>query len=403
MVVETCYPFAELRVQRQAEALALQGHLVDVICRRFQDEPIRERIGGVTVHRLTVKGRKGSVVWQMFDYLTFACLAFLKVTCLHIRHRFDVVQVHNLPDFLVFCAIVPRLTGSRIILDIHDLMPEFYCSRFKKSFNSLPVYLLRWQESLSCWFSHHVITVTDVWKETLVRRGVPSRKCFVVMNLPDPAYFDPSLRSKSSDERSSDKGRAFRLIYHGTITSRYGIDLLLKAVQLLKSEIPNIHLRIHGRGDYVNAVHDMINDLLLSDHVEFTTHFLSSHALSELIQSADVGVVPYRRDIFTDGILPTKLLEYVALGIPVVVARTSVVSHYLGEDLVEYFDPENVSDLALHIIRLYRDEDRRKLLIRNSEVFNGTYNWSSQKSAYIRFIQNPHEIALSVLERPGQT
>jgi len=145
MIVQNYYPFAEVRVQREGEALADRGHSVDVICRRHGSEPRLECNGGVTIHRLALGRKRWGRFSQFFEYIAFAFLAFLKVTILHIKNRFDVVQAHNLPDFLVFSAIIPRLTGSRIILDIHDLMPEFYCSRFQTSLNSLPVRLVQFQ------------------------------------------------------------------------------------------------------------------------------------------------------------------------------------------------------------------------------------------------------------------
>ena len=386
MIVQNYYPFWEPRVRREAEALVDQGHSVDVICRRQGSEPKHESGGRVTIHRLALGEKRLRLFSQLFDYLAFAFLAFLKVTRLHIQRRFDVVQVHNLPDFLVFAAIIPRLTGSRIILDIHDLMPDFYCSRFQTSLNSLPVRLVQLQEFLSCRFAHHVITVTDLWKETLVKRGVPPDKCVVVMNLADPQHFERAVPSNGRQGLSGET-HAFRLIYHGTITPRYGVDLLLRAVQLARKEIPDISVRIHGHGEYMDKVRQLTIDLDLERHVELTTDFLSAAALSELIRSVHVGVVPYRRDIFTDGILPTKLLEYVACGIPAIVARTEVVSRYFGEDAVEFFQSEDAEDLARHICRLYNDEDRRNQLAVNSDGFNSVYNWPVQKHAYVRFVE----------------
>ena len=387
MIVQNFYPVWEPRVRREAEALVDQGHSVDVICRRNGSEPKRESAGRVTIHRIDIGGKRVGLFSQLFDYLVFAFLAFLRVTRLHVQKRFDVVQIHNLPDFLVFSAILPRLTGSRVILDIHDLMPEFYCSRFKKSLDSLPVRFVQLQESVSCRFAHHVITVTDLWKETLARRGTPAHKCMVVMNLADPQYFERAVPSNGRHGQVSTEGHTFRLIYHGTITRRYGVDLLLRALQLAIKQIRDISLRIHGHGDYTDKVRQMTIDLNLEAHVELTTDFLPAAALSELIRSANVGVVPYRRDIFTDGILPTKLLEYVACGIPAIVARTEVISRYFGDDPVEFFRSEDVEDLAHHICRLYHDENRRKQLAVNSDRFNSVYNWSVQKNAYVRFIE----------------
>jgi glycosyltransferase involved in cell wall biosynthesis len=237
---------------------------------------------------------------------------------------------------------------------------------------------------LSCRFAHRVITVTDFWKETLVQRGVPKEKCFVVMNLADPAYFETSSSSK---RECFPRSEAFRLIYHGTLAHRYGVDLLLKAVQLVKNEIPNLYLRIHGRGDFAETVRTMVSELGLENQVEITTDFLSPSDLSQLIRSCDLGVVPYRRDVFTDGILPTKLLEYVALGIPALVARTGVVSRYFDDDAVEFFKAEDIGDLAQHMVRLYRDKERLQQLVNNSGRFNAVYSWPRQKDAYVHFVE----------------
>lgn len=395
MIVLNYYPFSEVRVRREAEALLEAGHSVDVICRRHSSEPKRETTGALTVHRLTVGEKSWGVFSQLVEYLSFTLLAFFRVTALHLKDRFDVVEAHNLPDFLVFSAIVPRLTGSRVFLNIHDLMPEFYCSRFKRSMNSLPARILKVMEYLSCGFAHHVITVTDLWRETLIQRGVPAAKCFVVMNLADPAYFRRGKPAAAGSKPASSEADAFRLIYHGTIAHRYGVDLLLQALQNVKKEIPNVSLRIHGRGEYVGTIRTMIDDLGLSGNVQLTTEFLAPDELSDLLQSAQVGIVPYRSDIFTDGILPTKLLEYVALGVPAIAARTQVITHYFGEDSVEYFQPGDVKDLSMRILALSRDPERRKLLASKSARFNDRYSWGAQKANYVRLVEAGSEMRVA--------
>jgi len=146
-------------------------------------------------------------------------------------------------------------------------------------------------------------------------------------------------------------------------------------------------LRIHGRGDFADDVQALLKKLNLEGRVELTTDFLSSEALSNLIRTYDVGIIPYRRDVFTDGILPTKLLEYVALGVPAIVARTNVVSHYFTDDTVEFFNPEDIEDLAAHIRRLCFDRERCRQLSGNSDSFNVVYNWPRQRESYVRFVE----------------
>ena len=193
MVVHAYYPLGETRVEREALALRDRGVEVDVVCLQKPGEPREEVVDGVTVHRVPVSRRKESgVLTQSLEYLEFFVLALKRVTALHLRRQYAVVQAHNLPDFLVFTALVPRLMGARVILDLHDLMPEFYMERFGREMNSPQVRLVRAQEWISCKFADHIITVTDQWRQALVNRGQPHQKIQVVMNVADERAFNPS-------------------------------------------------------------------------------------------------------------------------------------------------------------------------------------------------------------------
>ncbi|HZQ08640.1 MAG TPA: glycosyltransferase family 4 protein [Anaerolineae bacterium] len=383
MVVHSYYPHDETRVERQVGALAKNGYHVDVVCLRDGDEPRVLDAANVTVYRLPVQRdkRRGALA-QLLEYCAFLLLAAIQLTRLHLRARYDSVQVHNLPDFLVLAALVPRLTGSRVILDLHDLMPEFYCARFGKTMKSMPVRLLIGQEQLAGRFAHHIITVTEPWRQTLIARGVPPTKCSVVMNVADTQYF----RSQQKTARAHAGGLS--LIYHGTLTARYGIDLVLQAIAQLHNELPDLRLTIHGRGEYYESVRALINSLQLEDRVNLRTGLLSSDDLAALIRAHDVGVVPYRRDIFTDGILPTKLMEYMALGIPSLVARTPGISQYFDDTEVEFFTPEDINDLAQHLRILYRNPERREQLAQNTGKFNQKYNWTLQGERYVQLVKS---------------
>ena len=379
MVVHNCYPFDENRVQREAKALVDSGVDVDVICLQRDDEPLTDRVDSVNIYRLPLRrNRRRGWMGQLLEYVTGFWLTFILLTALHLRRRYDVVQIHNLPDFLVFAALIPRVMGSKLILDIHDLMPEFYCSRFKCSFDSLPVRLVRLQEWLACRFVHHVITVTEPWRRTLIGRGVPAAKCSVVMNVADGQYFGTPLARC----RRRDDGR-YRLIYHGSLTHRYGVDLALRAIDRVRRDIPNVHLLVHARGDYEDQLRGLIAELALDDIVSLDTTVLSLAELNETIASADVGLVPYRSDGFTDWILPTKLMEYVAVDVPVIAARTPGIRAYFDGDMVEFFTAGNVDELAERIRDLHHDDHRRRALAHNARAFHARYNWPDQARDYV--------------------
>ena len=387
MVVHSYYPLDETRVQRQAEALVAGGVEVDVICLRHGDEPRVDSAAGVTVHRLPLRrNKKGGPPAQFLEYLAFLSLAFFKLTGLHLRQRYHVVQVHNLPDFLVFAALIPWLTGSRVILDLHDLMPEFYCAKFNTTLESWPVRFVRWQEQLSCRFAHYVITVSEHWRQALIRRGVPAYKCGVVMNVADESIFRWSVDARPRSSEVPD----FRLIYHGTLPQRYGLDLAIQAIDQVRYDIPNIHLTILGQGESVDTLMQMIRERNLEHHVTLYNEIRPPEKLPELIRTADVGIVPYRNDLFTDSLLPTKLMEYAALGLPAIAARTTAIEAYFKNTMAEFFEPGDVSDLVRCIRFLYHSPERLAELAEGSRKFNERYNWTRIGADYVALVERLH-------------
>ncbi len=384
MVVHAYYPLDETRVEREAHALVAAGFEVDVLCLQNEKELAEETVDGVNVYRLPVRRHKGQgLAVQMLEYLSFFVLVFLKLLKLHPRRGYGTIQVHNLPDFLVFSTFVQKLSGVRIILDLHDLMPEFFAGSYDRSMDSLPVRMLKLQEWLSCRYADCVITVTETWRQTLIERGVPAEKAFVVMNLADERIFGQGV----SVNHPANRRNGFRMIYHGTIAQRYGLDLLVEALDTVKSEIPDIHLTLHGGGEFRDELMRMVEERNLQKYVYFSVNKLPTNELPKLIQGADVGVVPYRYDIFTDGILPTKLMEYAAVGIPVIASRTSAITDYFDPQMVQLFSPGDVRELANSIMLLHNDRNLLLQYKQNIEKFNERYNWKTVAAQYVQIVQ----------------
>jgi glycosyltransferase involved in cell wall biosynthesis len=288
----------------------------------------------------------------------------------------------------VFAAVGVKLSGAKVILDLHDLMPEFFASKFDSGMDSWPVRLVIWQEQLSCRFADHVITVTEVWRKTLIERGVPAEKVSVVMNVADPRIF----RREENGKRPSPNGHGFHLIYHGTFTHRYGVDLIIHAVEKVRPYIPDIHATLLGGGEYRDELIKLAQELNLARHIEISQTLLPAGELPPLLQQADVGIVPNRSNIFTDGLLPTKLMEYVALGKPVIAARTPTITTYFDDNMVAFFRPGDANDLANCIVSLYNDSQRQSQLAQNAEKFNQQYSWNKVAANYVALIDQQNTL-----------
>ena len=222
MLLHGYYP-DEPRVAAEARAALAAGFDVDVVALRRPGEAPRDVIEGVRLRRLPVAHRRGVGLSAMVrEYVAFTLLSAVDVLPLR-RGRYDVVQVHDPPDFLVLAALVPRLFGARIIFDVHDIASYMFGMRFGgRSGAEAAERALRVVERLAAAMSTAVLTVHEPYREELTKHGIPREKITVVMNSLDEALLPPPRPEPWTDQE-------FRIVYHGTVTPAYGVGLIVEA------------------------------------------------------------------------------------------------------------------------------------------------------------------------------
>ncbi len=377
MVAYTYYA-SDPRVRREAEALAERGDAVEVYCLRRRGEPAGEDCRGVRVRHLPMaRYRGGNALLYMGSYCRFFLLAAWTLGWRHLRRPYALVHANNMPDFMAFTALVPRLGGRPLILDIHDTMPEIYQGKFGVGARHPLIRLLRFQERASARFASRVLTSEHTKREALIGHGLPAAKIEVLLNLPDPRLF-PS--SPPRPARSPAEG--FRLVFHGTLAERLGVDLALRAVALLGDRIPDLRLDIIGDGDQRPRLLALRDELGLDGRVRFSDGMVPVEELPGLLAEADLGVIPTREEIGTRYMLPTKLLEYAALGIPTVVAPTHTIRYYFDDAQVAFFSPGSADSLATVIYDLYADPEARRRLAAGAARFAERFAWERHKQVY---------------------
>src|ERR1017187_3102436 len=178
------------RVRHYAEALVKRGDQVDAFALARDKQPSFELIQGVRVFRIQKRTiDETNPVSYLIKLLFFFFRSAWILTLRHLREPYDIIHVHSVPDFEVFATLIPRLLGAKVILDIHDIVPEFYGSKFKVGERSLTFQLLVLLERLSIAYSNHVIISNHLWNEKLVRRSVCPEKCTTIINYPDLSIF----------------------------------------------------------------------------------------------------------------------------------------------------------------------------------------------------------------------
>lgn len=365
------------RVKRHAEALAARGDSVDVIALRSGHEG---RQNGVNVIGIPIDRYRGaSRASYLKSYLRFFTAAARLGYQMGRVKPYDVVITCTLPDTAVFSALPSRWLGSRVILDVHDTMPELYQDKFGGRRGALGARLLMLLERWCASFADRVFAVHQPHRLRLEKAGIPERKITVVMNSPQPRIFN------SASARAADSTGNCVLVCHGTITRRLGIDTAIKAVSFLIDRIPGVQLRVIGGGDYLEPARALASRLNISGHVEF--HGMAPiEELPRLLRDATIGIVPNHASAATHLMLPVKLMEYAAMGIPVVASRLRAVEHYFGDGAARLVTPGDPQAMADAIEELFRDPALRSLMALKASQIVRDLSWDHQEADFFAAI-----------------
>jgi len=391
MLAYTAYE-ADNRVRRYAETLARRGDQVDVIALSgsLSRTPV-EVISGVTVHRIQHRAVNERHKWTYASRLLrflFKSSAFL--TRLHEKNRYDLIHVHNMPDFLVFAAWYPKLTGAKLILDIHDIVPELFASKFKTKLVACYVRLLKGIEKLSAAFVDHVIVSNDIWRETLVSRSVPAEKCSVFLNHVDPAVFHRRPRTRTDEK--------FIILFPGSFQWHQGLDIAIEAFARVKRKIQNAEFHLYGWGD-ADGLRRMVEDLGLKDAVKFQAG-LPLEQIADVIANADLGVVPKRADSFGNEAYSTKIMEFMSQGVPVVISRTKIDSLYFEEGIVHFFPSGDSQAMAKAMLEVINNMELRQKLVARGFEYAERNSWDRKKGEYLSLVDSLTTESFDELQAP---
>lgn len=380
MLAYTFYE-SDARVRQYAKALVRRGDLVDVVALRRKGQSKYEVIDRVNVYRiqLRVVDERGPLQY-LFKILLFFFRAAIFLTRRHLACRYQVVHVHSVPDFLVFAALVPRLTGTPVILDIHDILPEFYASKFTANSDSLLFKFLLLVEKGSTAFSDHVIIANHLWYERLVSRSVKRAKCTTICNYPDTDFFSPRTRLRSDNK--------FVIIYPGSLNPHQGLDVAIRALARIQAQAPDIEMHIYGEGPAKDALIQLTHELGLNGKVSFG-EALPSNQISKLMAEADLAVVPKRATSpFGNEAASTKIPEFMALNIPVIISRTKIDTYYYDDSMVKFFDSDDDADLARSILLLRNDKELRERLVLKAAAWARQNNWDIKRTDYLNLVDS---------------
>jgi glycosyltransferase involved in cell wall biosynthesis len=372
---------SDSRVRRYAETLAKHGYRVDAVALRREEQRVSNNvINGVRVFRVQsrVKNEK-SRLHYLAKLILFFLRSLLFLTREQLKEPYDLIHVHSVPDFEVFAALYPKIMGSKVILDIHDIVPEFYASKFKSSQKSLMFKSLVAMERMSAAFSDHVIASNHIWQKRLQGRSVAESKVTTILNFPDTQVFQ--LKGRNRDDGK------FILLYPGTLNYHQGLDIAIRAFSTIKDSVPEAEFHIYGSGDQSEFLKSLVGELGMENKVFFKGS-LAVEQMVRVIENADLGIVPKRKNGFGNEAFSTKILEFMAMGVPVIVPDTEIDTYYFDEKVAKFFRADDENSLADAMLLLIKNSAVRENLVRSASEFVKKYTWDVNEHIYIGLVNS---------------
>ena len=363
ILLQNYYEF-DVRVRRKAEALVAAGYAVDVLSLRSSHTEKTYTLNGVNVDTISLGKKRGSLARYVFEYVAFFLWAFVRVSLQMRWKRYAFIDVNTLPDFLVFAAVAAKWKGAKLILDMHEITPEFYISKYGIAENSWSVRLLK----------------------HLVSRGLPRRKSTVIMNVVDEARFTHGSSSSTDADAATASGR-FVIMYHGYLAEIYGLAIAIEAFCLVHNEMPGAEFWILGDGPEKGSLVSLTQRRGLASKVRLIGLVLPTEVPAWL-NKCDIGILPMRRGIFLEFAFPNKLPEYIIMGKAVVISRLKAIQHYFSEEALAFFEPNNQADLARQMVRVYRDKGLRARLAARAKEEYTPIRWDVMKQRYLGLVED---------------
>jgi glycosyltransferase involved in cell wall biosynthesis len=381
-------PF-DSRVWKEATSLHANGYQVAVLCPRGKGYMRRhEVLQGVDIYRHPMPREGNSPIGYLYEYGCALFWEFLYTLFIYMRAGFDVIQGCNPPDNIFLVALPFKLLGVKYIFDHHDANPELYLSKYEKKGGFYKIQVLL--EKLTYRFSDVVMATNGSYRDlAIMRGGIAPADVFVVRNGPDLNTFKavPPVAALKH-------GKRYLVGYVGTMSVQEGLDMLLEVAEYIKQYgRDDVHFTCVGGGPGLAGLRRMAKEKGLEEMVTFTGR-IPDDQLLEILSTADVCVNPDKPCEMNDISTMIKIMEYMALGKPIVQFNLKE-GRFSAAEASLYADNEvGVKDFAAKILLLLEDCEARKRMgdfgrRRVEEALTWDHSVPNLLAAYQRVFSKP--------------
>ena len=346
-------PF-DRRVWQEATTLKQAGHEVSIICPTGKGYEKRlEVIDGIEIHRYQLPAEGEGALGYLIEYSAALAFTFALTFKVLFRKGFDAIHACNPPDLLFLIGGFWKLFGKKFVFDHHDANPELYEAKFGR--RDALYKLMLFLERLTFRTADVSIATNESYKRIAVERGgMDPKRVFVVRS-------GPSLERMKiiAGQEELKKGRKYLVGYVGVMGKQEGIDLLLESIRhiVFHQQRRDVHFGLVGGGTSLQEMKDLSEALCVSDYVTFTGRVPDEQMLA-MLNTADVCVNPDVASEMNDISTMNKIMEYMALGKPIVQFDLAE-GRVSAQEASLYARRNDPGDLAEKILALLDDEQRR--------------------------------------------
>lgn len=321
-----------------------------------------------------------SKIGYTWFYFKFFLTNFFLSTYLSFKYKIKIIHYNNSPNFIILSCIIPKLFGTKLIIDNHDIVPAMVQSKFP---NKFLISAARFEEKISNNFANKILCADHNQYDYLINRNFKKEKITPILNIPGEAlinYIDKNEQEKIVlPNIDSDK---VNMVYHGTISYRLGIDLILKSIKSITEELDNFKFHLIGKGDLLKTIKKNIIELNIEDKVIIYDKYIPYTLLPLILNRMQIGIIGNRQEFLSQYMLPVKLLEYINFKIPVIAPSNSILNRYFTKDMICFYTPENIEEMAEKILYLYKNPDARKIYAEKAFCFTKKYNYETEMKKY---------------------
>lgn len=379
-IITYSYFSKDSRVQRYSESLKKYGFQVNV----FSLYEIFHVPSSYSFFMFPIKRRRLGILWYFIEYFLFLLFCFFYLTLNSFRKRYRIIHVFNMPDFIVLAAMIPKLLGAKIILEIRDRSSNLFQTKFSVDKNHPLMILLSLLERSSIFFVDKILTANPIFKTILTQKyPLIKNKIEVIYECADQKIFFPKKQDFIY------KKRIINLLYFGTIEERFAIEEIVKSFALVVKKNPRCRLllipKISEEGKYFDSICNIIKKCNLNSYVKVLSP-LPLYKMAKEVQKADIGFVLVKKDPYTDIIHRTKLYEFIACKIPVIATKTKLLTRFFSKEQLVYINDNSLQELSNAILKLSLHTEYRRKLTESAFLYYEKYNWKNEEKKYFQIL-----------------